>query len=98
MSEPSPWPDLPFSEWSETCETLHRWSQIAGKVRLALAPLVNHWWNVVFYVTSRGLATSAIPYAERTFDIVFDFLEHRLLIESSDGRSESLPLTAISVA
>jgi hypothetical protein len=59
----SPWPDLPLSAWSETCETLHRWTRIVGKVRMALTPLVNHWWNVILYVTSRELDTSAIPYA-----------------------------------
>jgi hypothetical protein len=97
LSEPA-WPDLPLPIWSETCETLHRWTQIVGKVRLALSPLVNHWWNVVFYVTSRGLTTSSIPYAGRTFDIAFDFVDHRLLVESSDGRSESLVLAPISVS
>jgi hypothetical protein len=84
--------------WSETCETLHRWTQIVGKVRLALSPLVNHWWGIVFYVTSRGLTTSPISYAGRTFDIVFDFIEHRLLLQMSDGRAESFALTPMAVA
>src|SRR5213082_2281373 len=60
--EPSAWQELPLSAWSETCETLHRWTQIVGKIRMTLTPLVNHWWNVTLYVTSRGLASSAIPY------------------------------------
>jgi hypothetical protein len=97
MSGPSPWPDLPLSAWSETCETLHRWTQIVGKVRMTLTPLVNHWWNVTLYVTSRGLGTSAIPHAGGSFEIIFDFIDHRLLIEASDGRVESVSLTPMSV-
>jgi hypothetical protein len=98
-SEPSAWPDLPLASWSDTCETLHRWTQIAGKVRLALTPLVNHWWNVTLYVTARGLSTSPIPCdgGGRCFEIVFDFLAHRLVIEASDGRSETLALAPIPV-
>ncbi len=98
MSNPSPWTDLPLSAWSGTCDTLHLWTQIAGKVRLKLTPLVNHWWNVTLYVTSRGLTTSPIPYGTRTFDIVFDFVDHRLLIETNDGGTETLPLRPMSVA
>jgi hypothetical protein len=93
----SSWPELPWASWSETCETLHRWTQIVGKVRMALTPLVNHWWNVTFYVTSRGLTTSAIPHATRTFEVVFDFVQHRLLIQSSDGGTEILELAPMSV-
>src|SRR5437764_2685724 len=95
--EPSAWPELPLSAWSETCETLHRWTQIVGKIRMTLTPLVNHWWNVTLYVTSRGLATSPIPCGTRTFEVVFDFLQHRLLIQSSDGAAESLALAPIAV-
>src|SRR5215470_6010694 len=94
----SPWPELPLASWSETCETLHRWSQIVGKVRMALTPLVNHWWNVTLYVTSRGLTTSPIPCGARTFDIAFDFQNHRLEIACSDGQMETLALTPMSVA
>jgi hypothetical protein len=97
MSGTSSWPDLPLSAWSETCETLHRWTQIVGKVRMTLTPLVNHWWNVTLHITSRGLGTSAIPHAGGSFEISFDFLTHRLLIEASDGRVESLALTPMSV-
>jgi Family of unknown function (DUF5996) len=97
MSGTSSWPDLPLSAWSETCETLHRWTQIVGKVRMTLTPLVNHWWNVTLYITSRGLGTSAIPHAGGSFEINFDFLTHRLLIEASDGRVESLALAPMSV-
>jgi hypothetical protein len=98
MSGNAQWPDLPFAAWSETCDTLQLWTQIAGKVILKLTPLVNHWWNVTFRVTARGLAKVAIPYQERTFDIVFDFWDHRLTIAASDGRAESIPLRPMAVA
>src|SRR5271155_1635468 len=98
MSGNSLWPDLPLSAWSETCETLHRWTQIAGKVRLASSPLVNHWWNVTLYVTSRGLAAPGNRCAEGTFDIAFDFADHQLRIARSDGRTESFALRPMSVA
>ena len=94
----SPWPGLSLVSWSETCETLHRWTQIVGKVRMKLTPLVNHWWNVTLYVTSRGLTTSPIPYGTRTFDIAFDFQQHLLLIECSDGRTEALKLAPMAVS
>ena len=93
----SSWPELPLSSWSETCETLHLWTQIVGKVRMALTPLVNHWWNVTLYATARGLSTSPIPYAGRTFDVAFDFVRHRLLIRSSDGGAETLELKPMPV-
>jgi hypothetical protein len=92
----SPWPDLPFAAWSDTCDTLHRWMQIVGKIRLALTPLVNHWWNVTLYVTARGLTTSPIPYGTRTFAIAFDFIDHVLRIETSDG-IETLALAPMPV-
>jgi hypothetical protein len=98
MKPSSPWPDIPLSAWSETCETLHRWTQIAGKVQMELTPLVNQWWNVVFHVTSRGLQTAPIPHAGRIFDIVFDFIDHRLLIQTSDGETESLDLVPMTVS
>jgi hypothetical protein len=98
MSGSSLWPDLPLSAWSETCETLHRFTQIAGKVRLATTPLINHWWNVTFQVSSRGLLAPANSCATAAFDIVFDFVDHRLGITMSDGRSESFPLQPMSVA
>src|SRR5215813_3838234 len=96
-SNPS-WPDLPLSAWSDTCETLHRWTQIVGKVRLVLTPLVNHWWNVTLYVTSRGLTTSPIPADARTFELLFDFHNHQLIFETSDGATERLALAPMSVA
>lgn len=92
------WPPLPLAEWEPTRATLHMWTQIAGKVRLALAPRVNHWWSVVLYVNSRGLTTSAIPYGERALEIQFDFLKHVLEIKVSDGSLRTLALAPRSVA
>ena len=92
------WPGLPVKEWQDTYATLHMWTQIVGKIRLTLTPLENHWWNSVLYVTSRGLTTSAIPYGVRTFEIDFDFIDHRLLIQTSDGEIKSLALEPRSVA
>lgn len=92
------WPSLPLSEWEPTRATLHMWTQIVGKVRLALAPRVNHWWSVVLYVNSRGLTTSAIPYGERALEIQFDFLKHVLEVKMSDGSMRTLALAPRSVA
>jgi Family of unknown function (DUF5996) len=91
-------PALPFDSWKDTLGTLHMWTQIVGKVRLKLCPLVNHWWNVPFYVTARGMTTSAMPYQQRDIEVRFDFIEHKLTIESSEGRVVTLALTAESVA
>ncbi|MFA0812935.1 DUF5996 family protein [Microbulbifer epialgicus] len=90
-SKSSDWPDIPFDQWSETAATLHMWSQIVGKIRLARTPWTNHSWHVPFYVTSRGLDTSPIPYDGRAFSIEFDFIDHLLLIQTTDG--DSLPIT-----
>jgi hypothetical protein len=98
VSEKAIWPDLPLAAWSETCDTLHLWTQIVGKVRIALTPLINHWWNATFLVTARGLAAPAMPYAGGTFDVVFDFADHRLVIETSDCQVETFALEAIAVA
>ena len=92
------WPDLPYEEWKDTYETLHLWTQIVGKVRLALSPFRNHWWHVTFYVTSRGLTTSAIPYRGGTFDVTFDFVERQLFIRTSEGITSQLPPVPRSVA
>src|SRR5687768_13716990 len=86
------WPNLPLEAWEDTCATLHLWTQVAGKIRLAHAPMVNHWWQVTLYVTSRGLTTSPIPFAARTFEIEFDFVAHQLFIRTSDGAVEAMPL------
>jgi Family of unknown function (DUF5996) len=92
------WPDLPFAAWSDTCETLLLWLQIVGKVRIACVPLINHWWNATLHVTSRGLAASAMPYRERTFDVLFDLARRRLVVETSDARAETLALRPMAVA
>ena len=95
---PECWPALPLDSWKDTLATLHMWTQIVGKVRLRLTPLVNHWWNVPLYVTARGLGTSRIPYGERSFEIWFDFIRHQLVLETSDGLMKTLPLEPRSVA
>jgi len=92
------WPDLPLEAWQSTYATLHLWTQIVGKVRMALSPRINHWWEVSFYVNARGLTTSAIPYGEGTFEIQFDFIGHRLEIQTSWGSAKTLPLRAQSVS
>jgi hypothetical protein len=94
----APWPSLPLEEWKDTYATLHRWTQIVGKIRLVQTPLINHWWNVTLYVTSRGLTTSPIPYEGHIFEIEFDFIDHSLLINSSDGSSKTVRLYSRSVA
>ena len=92
------WPSLPFAAWRDTCATLHLWTQVVGKIRLAQAPLVNHWWQVPLYVTARGLTTSPMPSGTRTFQIDFDFVDHRLVIAVSDGATAVLTLEPRSVA
>ncbi len=92
------WPSLPFEEWRETCATLHMWTQVVGKVRLAQSPHVNHWWQVPLYVTARGLTTSAMPFGSRVFQIEFDFLAHRLRVETGEGDSRELALAPRTVA
>src|SRR5258708_11374817 len=92
------WPELPYAPWRNTYETLHLWTQIVGKIRLARTPWLNHSWHVVLYVTARGLTTSPIPDGARTFQIDFDFIDHVLLIASSDGAQRQFPLASQSVA
>ena len=92
------WPDLPLGAWRDTYATLHMWTQIVGKVRLALTPRINHWWNVPLYVTPRGLGTRAMPCGARDVAIEFDFIEHNLVLSCSDGRQTALPLIPRSVA
>lgn len=92
------WLPLAIADWQDTCTTLHLWTQIVGKIRLALAPKINHWWHSTLYVTTRGLTTSTIPYGTRNFQITFDFLNHQLLVETSDGITKRIALTARSVA
>src|ERR1051326_9588257 len=98
VRELEPWPALPLEAWQPTYHNLHMWTQIVGKVRLALTPKINHWWNVPLYVSSRGLTTSAIPYNRGAFQTDFDFLDHKLRIACSDGRSKELALSPRTVA
>jgi hypothetical protein len=98
VSDSEALPALPFDSWKDTLGTLHMWAQIVGKVRLKLCPLVNHWWNAPFYVTARGMTTSAMPYQQRAIEVQFDFIDHRLRIESSDGRVVTMALAPQSVA
>lgn len=91
-------PELPFDSWKDTMATLHMWTQIVGKVRLKLTPLVNHWWNVPLYLNARGLTTSAMPYGSRSIEIRFDFIDHQLVIDSNDGRWERIDLKPQTVA
>ena len=92
------WPELILEEWQDTLATFHMWTQIVGKIRMQQTPLINHWWNVTLYVSARGLTTAAMPYQDRIFEIEFDFIDHQLRIECSDGASKILPLRPQSVA
>ncbi|TDD79492.1 hypothetical protein E1293_23125 [Actinomadura darangshiensis] len=92
------WPRLRVADWRETRDTLHMWTQIVGKIRLAHAPPVNHWWQVTLYVSPRGLTTSAIPYGTGTFDIEFDFVDHRLRMRAGDGGVREFALEPIPVS
>ena len=91
-------PELPYASWKDTLFTLHMWTQIVGKIRMSLTPLVNHWWNVPLYVTARGLTTSPMPYGSRTLEICFDFIDHKLVIDTSEGDRRELPLQPQTVA
>ena len=93
------WPHaLPLAQWHDTHDTLHMWMQMVGKTRMAFAPAENHWWHVTLHLTARGLTTTPIPYGARTFEIEFDFLDHRLLVKTSEGASRHLALRSQTVA
>ena len=92
------WPPLPQSAWSDTCATLQLWMQIVGKVRLALTPAINHTWNVTLYPTVRGLTTAPMPFGNRILQIDFDFIDHLLTVETSDGERRTIPLKPMTVA
>jgi hypothetical protein len=92
------WPQLGLNDWADTLTTLHRWTQMVGKTRLALAPMQNHWWQVALYVTARGLGTSPMPYARGNVELELDFLDHQLVARTSDGATRSIPLAPSSVA
>lgn len=86
------WPRLPVDAWRDTYETLHMWTQVVGKIRLACMPMQNQWWQVPLYVTARGLGTSPMPFGDRTFEIDFDFVDHELVVRTSEGHVRALPL------
>lgn len=92
------WPDIPYQRWAPTGRCLHMWAQIVGKFRLAQAPWINHSWQATFYVTARGLTTSLIPGRRNAFEVIFDFIDHKLIVESSDGGVETIKLKDMSVA
>ncbi len=99
MKENEPaWPALDYEMWRDSCATLHLWTQIVGKIRLAQMPMANHWWHVPLYLTARGLTTTPMPHGRLTFQIDFDFVDHQLRIDVSDGRRASLALQPRSVA
>jgi hypothetical protein len=98
MATTEVWPELNYTDWKDTCATLHMWAQIVGKIRLTLTPWTNHSWHVTLYVTSRGLTTSPIPHGSDTFEIRFDFIDHQLRILKSDGGLRSIELKPRSVA
>src|SRR5580658_10107051 len=92
------WPALPLSAWKDTYATLHLWTQVVGKLCLALTPRTNHFWNIAFQITSRGLATPLLSAGDRTLTITFDFIAHQLVIQCSDGATETIPLEPRTVA
>lgn len=92
------WPDIPLAPWKDTLRTVHMWAQVVGKVRLAHAPFVNHWWEVPLHVSTRGLTTTPIPFGNRLFEMEFDFLDHQLVVTTTDGDRQTLPLQPQSVA
>ncbi len=98
MSNPESWPPLPLHEWQDTYRTLHMWTQIVGKIRMALCPPLNHWWHVTLYVNVRGLTTGPVPYPQGIFEIQFDFQKHEVSITTSQGAAVSRPLRPESVA
>ena len=93
-----PWPALPLDSWRDTRDTLQMWTQIAGKICLALTPRVNHFWNIAFHVTSRGLTTPAMPHGDRTFTLSFDFIAHEVVLQVSDGTRDVVPMQPQTVA
>ena len=98
MNESQRWPALPLAEWKDTYATLHMWTQVVGKIRLALSPPINHFWGTTFYVTARGLTSSAMPYRKGTVEINFDFISHTLEILTSLGETRSFRLVPRTVA
>jgi len=98
LTKTTQWPSLPLEAWKETYATFHLWTQIVGKIRLVQTPWINHSWHVALYLTSRGLTTSPIPYGSKNFQIDFDLIDHRLLIQASDGAVRTFALRPRTVA
>lgn len=98
MSDNASWPALPLDSWTATRDTLHLWTQVVGKIRMGLAAPINHWWHVTLRVDARGLTTGAIPVDTRMLEIAVDFVDHVLVVRTSDGRTVSFPLAGGSVA
>jgi hypothetical protein len=98
LNQPEAWPALPLSDWADTYATLHMWTQIVGKVRLALSPRINQWWEVPLYVSARGLTTSPIPFTKGIFEVEFDFIDHKLNVATSGGKKKSMALAPRAVA
>jgi hypothetical protein len=99
MNQPAAtWPALPAASWADTRQSLHMWTQMVGKTRLALSPMLNHWWQVPLYVTARGLSTGPMPYPAGLCEVVFDFVHHRLRLHTSSGQTHELALEPCSVA
>src|SRR5689334_1712181 len=97
-SDNKAWPALAYADWQDTCNTLHLWTQIVGKVKLALAPPINHWWGIVLFVTARGLTTGAMPYRDRVLQIDFDFCAQALVLRTSDAREQRFALAPMTTA
>ena len=98
MSNSAAWPDLTLSKWEDTRDTLHMWLQVVGKVRLALEPMVNQWWQVTFYLSARGLTTSLMPTGGRGLEVEFDFIDHALVLGTTDGEVRTVALESKTVA
>ena len=98
VNDSEPWPRLAYEEWKDTLHAIHMWTQIVGKIRLATTPLLNHWWNSSLAVTPRGLSTGTMPSGNDAFQIDFDFIEHELVIATSRGGRDAIPLRSTSVA
>ena len=92
------WPALPYAEWEATRDTLHMWTQIVGKIRLGLMPMINHWWQVPLYVSARGLTTSLMPAGDAGLEVEFDFIDHLLDLRTTDGEHRRITLEPRSVA
>jgi hypothetical protein len=99
MANPDhPWPAIPLEEWQDTLDTLHLWAQVIGKIKLRRAPIANHWWNATLLLTSRGFTTGSIPARSRAFDLEMDFIDHRVVLATSDGGREAIEMRPRTVA